>query len=169
VGTDVQHTAFKLRSALAALAVAATAALAAPQAAYASVPKSWCDGKSYKKVVKNYHRGAGSYPLRCGNARWGFLHITHRWNAAFDSSIALTIAKGEEVKDLQQDGGSAIFALFDNRCHELFRVIYNGGALHGNGIRPQGIITAYYRTGSTSAEERMSPSYRKDCGVIQQI
>jgi hypothetical protein len=68
--------------------------------------------------------------LRCGTSSWGFKHLTGhgRWNAAFDAKIALTIARGERVTDLQQDGGSAIYALFNNRCTELFRVIYNGRA-----------------------------------------
>lgn len=115
-------------------------------AAHASVPTSFCNPHAYTYVVKNYTRGAARLPLRCGTTTWGFKHITHRWDAAFDGKIALTISRGEVVTDVQQDGGSAIYALFDNRCNELFRVIYNGGAYRGNGVRPQGIITAYDRT-----------------------
>lgn len=91
--------------------------------------------------------------------------------------IALTIARGEKVVDLQQDGGSRIFALFDGGCHELFRVIYNGGALNGTGVSPQGIITAYYSTtGTTTTAAPLATSvtttattYRTDCRVIQTI
>jgi hypothetical protein len=89
------------------------------------------------------------------------------------------------VTDLQQDGGSAIYALFNNRCTELFRVIYNGRAYRGNGVRPQGVITAYYRTGvgpaiaadSTDSADStlgadgaaLTTRYRTDCEVIQEI
>jgi hypothetical protein len=69
--------------------------------------------------------------------------------------------------------------LFDGRCRELFRVIYNGGAYRGNDVRPQGIITAYERQigpvsqasrGSTaSVVTRVTPPYRTDCAVIQNI
>lgn len=89
--------------------------------------------------------------------------------------IALTIARGEKVSDVQGDGGSAIFSLQDNNCNELFRVIYNGGALNGNGVSPQGIITAYEATSSTIAPGRADPasaeaaSYRTDCPVYQGI
>ncbi len=132
--------------ALVALSVAGPAVVLGATAAQASVPTTFCNSHPYTYVVKNYSRGGAKLPLRCGTTTWGFKHITHRWNAAFDSKIALTISRGEVVTDVQQDGGSAIYALFDNRCEELFRVIYNGGAYRGNGVRPQGIITAYDRT-----------------------
>lgn len=32
---------------------------------------------------------------------------------------------------------------FDGDCEELFRVWYNNGALNGDGVQPQGVITAY--------------------------
>lgn len=137
---------FRALRRLAPIALLVPLALAPASASHASVPTSYCAHRSYKSVVRNYTRGGGHYPLRCGTATWGFKHITHRWNAAFDAKIALTIARGEQVADVQQDGGTAIFALFNDRCTELFRVIYNGGAYRGNGIRPQGIITAYDRT-----------------------
>lgn len=148
--------------------------LAAPTA-QASVPTTVCNGQSYQSLVKTYTYGAQQLALRCGTATWGFIHIKARWNAAFDSMIALTIARGEKVTDLQQDGGSVIFALFDNSCHELFRVIYNGGAYNGNGVRPQGIITAYYVTTGGTVIPSAAPdsvalaSYRTDCPVIQNI
>jgi hypothetical protein len=91
--------------------------------------------------------------------------------------IALTIARGEKVSDLQQDGGSVIFALFDTSCHELFRVIYNGRALNGTGVSPQGIITAYYvwtgiwttKVPNAMTSATTAASYRTDCPVIQNI
>jgi hypothetical protein len=145
--------------------------------AQASVPTSYCGGRSYTFVVKNYTRGAAQLPLRCGNTRFGFNHITARWSAAFDANIALTIARGESATDVQQDGGSAIFALFDSRCNELFRVIYNGGAYNGTGVRPQGIITAYAPgvittialSGTARGTSRAAPAYRTDCAIIQNI
>lgn len=165
----------------AAVAVALGAGAVAPSAmaapsAHASVPTTYCQGKSQVSVVKTYARGGGRYALRCGTSSWGFNHITHRWNSAFDSKMALTFAYGEDVNDVQQDGGSVIFALFDNRCHQLFRIIYNGGALHGNGVRPQGVITAYDTSGPVSAGPMgagpltaAGPAYRTDCPVYQGI
>jgi hypothetical protein len=144
--------------------------------AQASVPTSYCSGRAYSFVVKNYTRGAAGLPIRCGSTEWGFRHITARWNAAFDANIALTIARGEAVVDYQQDGGSTIYALFDSRCNELFRVIYNGGAYLGTGVRPQGVITAYTRRAvitaavpRTTIAKSAAAAYRTDCAVIQNI
>jgi hypothetical protein len=144
---------------------------------FASVSASYCDGRSHVSLVKTYTYGTQQLALRCGTSKWGFLHIKSRWSATFDAMIALTIARGEKVSDLQQDGGSKIFALFDGSCHELFRVIYNGGALYGTGISPQGIITAFYSTGGGTAitADRAgrvttgTATYRTDCAVIQNI
>jgi hypothetical protein len=85
---------------------AAVVALAVPltaSSANASVPTTICNGKSYQTLVKTYTYGAQQLALRCGTASWGFIHIKNygRWNAAFDSMIALTIARGEKVTDLQ--------------------------------------------------------------------
>jgi hypothetical protein len=156
---------------------AAVAVLTVPvgaTSASATVPTTVCNGQSYKSLVKTYAYGAQALALRCGTATWGFVHIKARWNAAFDSMIALTIARGEKVSDLQQDGGSVIFALFDGNCHELFRVIYNGRAYLGTGVSPQGIITAYYNTTGPVAvqvapEAAAVAGYRTDCPVIQSI
>jgi hypothetical protein len=142
--------------------------------AEAAVPVTWCKGKSYQTLVKTYAYGSQKLALRCGSGSWGFLHISHRWNDYFDSMIALTIARGEKVSDLQQDGGSAIFSLQDNGCHELFRVIYNGGPYNGNGVSPQGIITAYETGTATTALPQVADgaeaaSYRTDCPVYQKI
>ncbi|MFB9376455.1 hypothetical protein ACFFKU_12300 [Kineococcus gynurae] len=54
-------------------------------------------------------------------------------------------------------------------------MIYNGGALHGSGVSPQGIITAYEVTESTTAaqpaitESAATSTYRTDCPVYQNI
>jgi hypothetical protein len=136
--------------------------------AEASVAKTYCNGKSYQSLVKTYQHGAQTLALRCGTASWGFKHVTSRWNAAYDSMIALTIAQGEKVTDLQGDGGSAIFVLFGASCNELFRVIYNGRAYLGTGVSPQGIITAYYPTGVGTAAVAAA-GYRTNCTVTQSI
>lgn len=152
--------------AVAVVVVAVSGVCGAPDAV-ARQRLDLCGGSGHTHVVKRYSRGAARLPLRCGTATWGYRHITHRWNAAFDREIALTIARGDVVQDLQGDGGSAIYALFDRRCKELFRVIYNGGAYRGTGVRPQGIITAYYRT---SANVRLrAPERRRPCAIYQDI
>lgn len=141
--------------------------------AQASVPTTSCNGRSYTYVVKAYTRGAAALPLRCGTSTWGFQHITARWNAGFDATIALTVSRGEAVADEQQDGGSTIYALFDDQCNELFRVIYNSNAYLGNDVRPQGIITAFEITqGGPAVAQRVTdttPAYRTDCPVVQTI
>lgn len=109
---------------------------------------SYCSGNSYTYLIKTYDRGSEKLALRCGTSSWGFNHITARWNSTFDSEMALTISRIERVDDYQGDGRSAIYALFDVRCNEIFRVIYNGRVYNGNGVSPQGIITAYERSGT---------------------
>ncbi len=161
----------RLAAVLAPLVLLVSLLVASGTSAQASVPTTYCNGRFYTFVVKNYTRGAAHLPLRCGNSRFGFLHVTARWNAAFDANIALTIARGESASDVQQDGGSAIYALFDNNCNELFRVIYNGGAYNGNGVRPQGIITAYAPgpISTIAPDTARAPAYRTDCPIIQNI
>ena len=54
-------------------------------------------------------------------------------------------------------------------------MIYNGRAYNGNGVSPQGIITAYYVTPVTTAAVpnatagTVSASYRTNCPVYQNI
>jgi hypothetical protein len=157
----------------ATIAAIAATLFATQPSAQASVPNTFCNGRTETWIARNYTRGAATLPLRCGNVRWGFQHITARWNAGFDANIALTISRGEYVTDFQQDGGSGIYALFSDRCTELFRVIYNGGALNGTGVRPQGIITAYAPSGAAFAptDESISAAagFRTDCEVKQRI
>ena len=155
--------------AVSSLVLVAASATVAP-AAHASVPTSYCKGKSYQFVVKTYSRGSGRYALRCGTTSWGFNHITARWNATFDSKMGLTFAYGEDVSDVQGDGGSNIFALFDGNCNQLFRIIYNGRALHGTGVSPQGVITAYDTSGPVSTvAPAATAAYRTNCPVYQSI
>jgi hypothetical protein len=123
----------------------------------ASGSASYCNGRSQVSLVKTYTYGSQQLALRCGTSTWGFVHIKPRWNATFDSMIALTIARGEKVTDLQQDGGSKIFALFDGSCHELFRAYYSPSG---------GIVIAPNRAAPSIAE---ATTYRTDCAVIQNI
>lgn len=146
-----------------------TAAAAFPVVADPKVSSDVCSGRSHTYVVKKYHRAGAVLPLRCGKSSWGYRHLKfqrHRWNASFDSMIALTISRGIRVPDYQQDGGSDIFSLNDGRCRELFRVIYNGAAYLGGEVRPQGVITAYERNQVIATA---APTYRKDCPVYQRI
>lgn len=115
--------------------VAATLISAAPPASASTPPSTFCNGKSYQTVVKVYYRGAAAYPMRCGTTSWGFVHIQNggHWTADTDASIAQVISRG------YFDAGVWNFRTCPN-----FRVPYNGGALNGNGISPQGIITAYW-------------------------
>ena len=115
------------RAASSLLALTTLTIASAP--AQAAVAPTYCTGRSMVSLVKTYSYGAEQLALRCGAPSWGFVHIKPRWDAAFDSMIALTIGRGEKVNDLQLDGGSKIFALFDSSCTELFRVIYNGRPL----------------------------------------
>lgn len=105
--------------------------------AYGAVPSNVCLGKSEEYVVKAYSRGALVLPLRCGTAFYGFTHMRPRWNDGYDGQIAQAIARGEVSAD------GRIYAVFGERCHELFRVVVNPGRIGKAGFSPQGIITAY--------------------------
>jgi len=79
------------------------------------------------------------YPLRCGTSTWGYIHLVdgHEYDP---SAISVTVARGTQ---------DPIFHIFTyvisgNTCPTVtYKVVYNDGALNGNGVRPQGIITAY--------------------------
>jgi hypothetical protein len=71
-----------------AVVVAVSVYLVGQPVAQASVATSYCNGRAYSFVVKNYTRGAAGLPIRCGSTAWGFRHITARWNAAFDANAA---------------------------------------------------------------------------------
>lgn len=109
--------------------------------------------------------------------------FTH-WTAAFDSNIALTISRGASAPNLTGASNlSRVFVLFNGDCEELFRVWYNNGALNGDGVQPQGVITAYRVThgGPTWWENDLDESnvdmpefsdtvaYRTDCPIYQPI
>jgi hypothetical protein len=133
-----------------AACLAAMGPVLTSERALAGAPPGSCQGKSEESVVKAYTRGILAIPLRCGTLTYGFTHIVDRgrWNDVFDSDIALTIARGEE------NGDGSIYAWFDDRCVEQFRVVVNQGPIGGSGFRPQGVITAYARTYPTTIAYR---------------
>jgi hypothetical protein len=96
-----------------------------------------CAGRSATYIVEYFYRGPAAYPLRCGTSTWGYNHlIKHGYNS---SLISLTVARGTQ---------DSIFQIFTYVLEEVcptpvYTVVYNEGALNGNGVRPQGIITAY--------------------------
>jgi hypothetical protein len=54
--------------------------------------------------------------------------------------IALTISRGSGPL-------AGVFTYTTQACpSSTYRVVENSGALNGNGVRPQGIITAYFVT-----------------------
>lgn len=106
---------------------------------------------SYTSVVDTYHRGSVAIPLRCGNSSFGYRHFSSRWNGEFDAMIALTIARG--VAD-----GPNVYDYYPVACEgPVFRVVYNLGAYNGNGVRPHGIITAYYITVNAAQPDGCEP------------
>jgi hypothetical protein len=115
-----------------------------PQATQSTVPTTYCNGRSYKSIVKLYYRGHNPYPLRCGTSSWGFNHIKGRWDSSFDKEIAKTVAFGVHTSNGRLD-----YYPYEACQSWTFRVIYNLGAYNGNDVRPQGIITAHYHMYST--------------------
>jgi hypothetical protein len=100
-----------------------------------------CAGKSQTYIVKTFFRGPAVYPLRCGTSTWGYNHLVagHEYDP---SMIALTIAQGSGPF-------LGVFNYTTMTCpSSTYRVVENDGALNGNGVRPQGIITAYWVTAS---------------------
>lgn len=130
-----------------------------PGQALASAPAGTCQAKSETSVVRVYNRGGKAIPLRCGTLTYGFNHIVARgrWGDLFDSDIALTIARGEESTD------GTVYAWFDDRCVETFRVIVNPGPIGRSGFRPQGVITAYRVISPTTA------AYRSFSGALGSV
>ena len=134
------------------LLVAAALGLGSGQA-LAGPPAGTCQAKSETSVVRIYNRGSIAIPLRCGTLTYGFNHIVARgrWGDLFDSDIALTISRGEQSTD------RTVYAWFDDRCVETFRVLVNPGPIGRSGFRPQGVITAYRVISPTTAAYRSSP------------
>lgn len=133
-------------SALAASPAAAssvTTAIAAESTAAAATNP--CAGRSKTYIVRKFFRGPAVYPLRCGTSTWGYNHlIKHGYDP---SSIALTVAQGQQSLTQQS------FIYSSNSCPSFtYKVVFNTGALNGNGVRPQGIITAYQVTAAASAQ-----------------
>ncbi|GGP95674.1 hypothetical protein [Streptomyces melanogenes] len=124
----------------AALGISVSALLfssAAPSNAAATADP--CAGKSETYVIKTYTRNFQAVPLRCGTSTWGYRHIVAK-HGFDDGQIANTVARG------RQSFGFYYTNL--NQCPPMtFKVVFNDGALGGTGVRPQGIITAYYQPG----------------------
>jgi hypothetical protein len=125
---------------------AAAGSVATASAAKSVTPAaaSPCAGRSKTYIVKKFFRGPAVYPLRCGTSTWGYNHlIKHGYNP---SSIALTVAQGTQIIGKQK------FVYSSNSCPSFtYDVVFNTGALNGNGVQPQGIITAYQETASARA------------------
>ena len=134
------------------LAAAACAMALVPGSASASTPSATvgqsaaanpCAGRSQTYIVANYKRGSAVYPLRCGTSTWGYVHLIQK-HEYLPGTIAVVVARGG-----QSTSGHFFYkgypgSAFGLGCKEVsYRVVYNTGALNGNGVRPQGIITAY--------------------------
>ncbi|MFI1177900.1 hypothetical protein [Streptomyces melanogenes] len=124
----------------AALGISVSALLFSSAAASnAAATADPCAGKSETYVIKTYTRNFQAVPLRCGTSTWGYRHIVTKHDFD-DSQIANTVARG------RQSFGFYYTNL--NQCPPMtFKVVFNDGALGGTGVRPQGIITAYYQPG----------------------
>ncbi len=122
--------------------------------------------------------------MRCGTTAWVCRHLVARgrWSAHFDGRIALTIARDAEVTYLALGGDNQLYAIFNAYCQEEFRVWVNRGAYNGNGVRPQGLISAYWESttlpaiatepsaAAAPADVPAPPSGgRNDCPVYQSI
>lgn len=151
--------------ALVALSIVSTIAFSGT--ASASVPPTFCNGKSEESVVVNYRRGSLVLPLRCGTQTYGFRHVVARgrWNADFDSRIAEAIARGQQSKD------KTIYSIFNADCLELFRVVVNPGPIGRDGFRPQGVITAYPLNypNTTSLRSEGKAQASRECPVFVPI
>ena len=84
----------------------------------------------------------------------------------------MTTARGESSAD------GTVYAWFDDRCAEKFRVIVNPGPIGRSGFRLQGIITAYrvipsvtaaYRTSSGWSTSVSEEAPRTDCPLFSPI
>jgi hypothetical protein len=137
----VAGLAFGLAPSGAGAATIASVSQASPHgASAASASSNPCSGQSQNHIVRNFVRGPSVYPLRCGTKTWGYTHLVagHEYDPAM---IALTVARGS----------GPFLGLFtyvpnpEGACPtEEYRVVENAGALNGTGVRPQGIITAYW-------------------------
>ena len=120
------------------LAGTASASIAA-SAAMPATTANPCSGRSHSYIVQKFFRGPAVYPLRCGTSTWGYTHLV-RGHDYYPSAIALTIARGRPDPVFQ----IFTFVISGNTCPIVtYKVVYNEGPLNGNGVRPQGIITAY--------------------------
>ncbi|MFJ3584737.1 hypothetical protein ACIPPS_21265 [Streptomyces sp. NPDC090127] len=126
-----------------ALSITVSALVMTSIPAMATVTADPRAGKSENHIVKNYTRGFVNVPLRCATSTWGYRHLVpkHGFN---DSQIANTVARGKQS-----------FGFYYTNLAQCppttFKVVYNDGALGGTGVRPQGIIIAYYQAGHISS------------------
>jgi hypothetical protein len=123
---------------------AVSAVAASPARSAAAAAANPCAGRTASHIVKNFYRGPAVYPLRCGTSTWGYNHlIKHGYDP---SSIALTVARGTQSLVRQQ------FTYSTNTCPSFtYIVAFNTGALNGNGVRPQGIKTAFQEGAAAQA------------------
>lgn len=123
------------------LPVAGSAVAATPAAAAANP----CAGRSATYIVKKFYRGPAVYPLRCGAKTWGYNHLVAK-HSYDPSSISLTVARGTKSLVAQ------VFTYSTDTCPSFtYIVVFNTGALNGNGVQPEGIITAYQQGASAQA------------------
>jgi hypothetical protein len=103
-----------------------------------------CKGKSETHIVRKFFRGPEVFPLRCGTTKWGYLHLAPK-HGYDPSMIALTLSRGSGPI-------AGVFTYTTMTCpSHTYLVVENAGALHGTKVRPQGIITAYWKTPSPAA------------------
>ena len=127
----------------AALVMSGSALVAASASASATPTADPCAGKPANHIVKNYTRSFVTVPLRCGTSTWGYRHLVpkHGFN---DGQIANTVARGKQ--------SFGFYYTNLNQCPPTaFKVVFNNGAIGGTGVRPQGIVTAYYQPGHISS------------------
>jgi hypothetical protein len=157
---------FSLSSASSALAAPSAAShsssVAAPRAAAsiaAAAAADPCSGKSQTKVVTTFIRGPEVFPLRCGTTTWGYNHIVYRDHNYDPALIALTISRGSQPVPGEQ---VLQYKWESETCPVNYKytytVVYNQGALNGNGVRPQGVITAY-----ESVQAEPDSAHEPDC------
>lgn len=135
--------AHRISSISAALVMSTSALVAASAPASAAPASDPCAGKSANHIVKKYTRSFVTVPLRCGTSTWGYRHLVpkHGFN---DGQIANTVARGKQ--------SFGFYYTNLTQCPPMaFKVVFNNGAIGGTGVRPQGIITAYFQPGHISS------------------
>lgn len=133
-------------TALSALLSAAPAAAAAAgifdpaAAAAAGIFDGVCEGKPAAHIIKSYPVKDGTQaPLRCGTARYGYIHIRdrHGFLADTDGKIAYAVKNHQSIKE---DSPTATTYFSGPRQSGYRTVVERKTFSDGRG---QGIITAY--------------------------